>query len=320
MILAGDLGGTKANLGLFDIQQGKLACVAKKRYATQQHSGLDEMVKDFLGESGGKVSASSFGIAGPVVNNKVRGTNLPWEVDGAVLAQLLGLSRVRLVNDLEAAAYGIGVMEPKDLETLHPGVVTLEANRAVIAAGTGLGEGVLFWDGKQHLPMATEAGHADFAPNTKQQADLWQYLNTRSEFVTSETILSGRGFQRVHEFLNPSVRHPGFDDHSTDPAPEIARRGLSAECPVCVETLDLWVEIYGAEAGNLALRTVARGGIYITGGIAVKILPKLRIGRFVAAVRHKEKLEEFLAQIPIHVVLNEDCPLMGAAFVAWKSL
>lgn len=320
MILAGDLGGTKANLGLFDVQQGKLAGVAKKRYATQQHSGLDEMVKDFLRETGGKVTASSFGIAGPVVNNKVRGTNLPWGVDGAILARLLGLSRVRLLNDLEAAAYGIDVMEPKDLETLHPGVATLEANRAVIAAGTGLGEGVLFWDGKQHLPMATEAGHADFAPNTKQQADLWQYLNTRSEFVTSETILSGGGFQRVHEFLDGSVRHPGFDDHSIDPAPEIARRGLSGECPVCVETLDLWVEIYGGEAGNLALRTVARGGIYITGGIAVKILPKLKNGRFVAAVRHKEKLEEFLVQIPIHVVLNEDCPLMGAAFVAWKNL
>jgi glucokinase len=320
MILAGDLGGTKSNLGLFEIQQGKLASVAKKRYATQQHAGLDEMVKDFLRETGGKVTASCFGIAGPVVDNKVRGTNLPWGVDGAFMAQLLGLRRVRLLNDLEAAAYGISVMEPQDLETLHPGVATLEANRAVIAAGTGLGEGVLFWDGKQHLPMATEAGHADFAPNTAQQANLWQFLKTRSDFVSSESILSGSGFQRVHEFLNASVRHPGFDDHAIDPAPEIARMGLSGECPVCVETLDLWVEVYGAEAGNLALRTVARGGIYITGGIAVKILPKLKNGKFTAAVRHKEKLGEFLAQIPIHVVLNEDCPLLGAAFVAWKSL
>jgi glucokinase len=124
----------------------------------------------------------------------------------------------------------------------------------------------------------------------------------------------------VHEFLNGSVRHPGFDDHKIDPAPEIARRGLSGECPVCVETLNLWVEVYGAEAGNLALRTVARGGIYITGGIAVKILPKMRNGRFAAAVQHKEKLGDFLAQIPIRVVLNEDCPLLGAAFVAWKGL
>jgi glucokinase len=320
MILAGDLGGTKSNLGLFDTQQGKLARVASKRYATHQHTGLDVMVQDFLHETGGKVTASCFGIAGPVVDNKVRGANLPWEVDGAVMARLLGLNRVRLLNDLEAAAYGIGVMEPKDLETLHEGVATLQANRAVIAAGTGLGEGVLFWDGKQHVPIATEAGHADFAPNTDQQADLWKHLRKRSDYVSTENILSGGGFQRVHEFLNPSVRHPGFDDHSIDPAPEIARRGLSGECPVCVATLELWVEIYGGEAGNLALRSVARGGIYITGGIAVKILPKLKNGRFVAAVKHKEKMGDFLAQIPIHVVLNEDCPLLGAAFAAWKCL
>ncbi|MGA8221520.1 MAG: glucokinase, partial [Candidatus Acidiferrales bacterium] len=186
--------------------------------------------------------------------------------------------------------------------------------------GTGLGEGVLFWDGKQHLPTATEAGHSDFAPNTAQQATLWQYLKTRYEFVSAERILAGSGFQRVHEFLDASVRHPGFDDGSVDPAPEITRMGLSGECKVCVATLDLWTEIYGSEAGNFALRTVALGGIYIAGGIAVKILPKLRDGRFVAAVRHKEKLSDFLARIPIHVVLNEDCPLLGAAFVAWKGL
>jgi glucokinase len=320
MILAGDLGGTKSNLGLFDVQQGKLATIAEKRYATQQHSGLDMMVQDFLRETRGKVSASCFGIAGPVVNNKVHGANMPWEVDGALTAQQLGLNRVRLLNDLEAAAYGISVMEPKDMVTLHTGVATLETNRAVIAAGTGLGEGVLFWDGKKHVPIATEAGHADFAPNTKQHAELWQFLKARRDFVSSENILSGGGFQRVHEFLNPTVRHSSFDDPRIDPAPEITRWGLSGECAVCAQTLELWVEIYGAEAGNLALRSVARGGIYITGGIAVKILPKMTDGKFVAAVRHKEKLADFLAQIPIHVVLNEDCPLMGAAFVAWKGL
>lgn len=320
MILAGDLGGTKSNLGLFDVRQGKLARVASKRYASQKHSGLEEMARDFLRETGAKVTAASFGVAGPVVENNVHGSNLPWDVDGTAMARLLGLPRVRLLNDLEAAAFGIGVLEPQDIETLHAGVSTPQANRVVIAAGTGLGEGVLFWDGKQHLPMATEAGHSDFAPNTAQQAALWQYLKTRYEFVSSEKILAGSGFQRVHEFLDASVRHPGFDNGAIDPAPEIARRGLSGECPVCVATLDLWTEIYGSEAGNLALRTVALGGIYIAGGIVVKILPKLREGRFTAAVRHKEKLGDFLARIPIHVVLNEDCPLLGAAFVAWKGL
>jgi len=321
MILAGDLGGTKTNLGLFDVRDGKLALGASKRYASQKHSGLEEMAGDFLKETKAKVSAASFGVAGPVVDNKVHGTNLPWGVDGAGMERLLGLPRVRLLNDLEAAAYGIGMMEPKDLEVLHAGVSVAGANRAVIAAGTGLGEGVLFWDGKQHLPMATEAGHSDFAPNTAKQAELWQYLKSRYEFVSSEKILAGSGFQRVHEFLNPNVRHPGFDDKSAiDPAAEITKLGLAGECPVCVATLDLWTEIYGSEAGNLALRSVALGGIYITGGIAVKILPKLRDGRFIAAIRHKEKLSDFLARIPVRVVLNEDCPLFGAGFVAWKGL
>jgi len=230
------------------------------------------------------------------------------------------LNRVRLLNDLEATAYGIEVLTPNELETIYAGVPAPQSNHVVIAAGTGLGEGILFWDGKQHVPIATESGHADFAPNTAQQAELWKFLRQRDEFVSSESILSGKGFPRVHEFLNPAVRHPGFDDGSVEPAPVITEKGLSGECPVCAATLDFWVEIYGSEAGNLALRAVARGGIYIAGGIAVKILPKLRDGRFATAVKHKEKLGSFLAQIPIHVVLNEECPLLGAAYVAWQGL
>jgi glucokinase len=320
MILAGDLGGTKSNLGLFDAQREKLVRVAHKRFASSEHSGLEEIITLFLSGTKEKITHASFGIAGPVVNNRVRGTNLPWVVDGASVAKHLGLGYVRLLNDLEAAAYGIAVLDPKDIETIYPGVSTPQATQVIIAAGTGLGEGVLFWDGKRHLPMATESGHSDYSPNTAQHADLWKFIKQSEEFVSAEAILSGRGFLRVHEFLNPSVRHPDFDDRSVDPAPGITSRGLSGECPVCVATLDLWVEIYGSEAGNLALRNVARGGIYIAGGIAIKVLPKLKNGRFAAAVKHKEKLADFLAQIPIHVILNEECPLIGAANVAWKSL
>lgn len=320
MILGGDLGGTKSNLGLFDVQNGHLTRVAHKRYASKEHAGLHEMADDFLKQTGGKITAAAFGIAGPVVNNEVHATNLPWIVKGADVASYLHLNRVRLLNDLEATAFGISVLESNELETIYAGVPALQANRVVIAAGTGLGEGILFWDGKQHVPIATESGHADFAPNTEQQVELWKFLRKRNEFVSAECILSGRGFPRVHEFLNPSVQHPGFADGSVDPAPEITKKGLSGECPVCAATLDFWVEIYGSEAGNLALRAVARGGIYIAGGIAVKMLPKLRDGRFAAAVKHKEKLRDFLAQIPIHVILNEECPLLGAAYVAWKGL
>ena len=167
--------------------------------------------------------------------------------------------------------------------------------------------------------MATEGGHADFAPHTKQQAELWEFLKQREEFVSAEMILSGGGFKRVHEFLDPSVRHD-FDEPGIDPAPGITVRGLSGECPVCAATLDLWVDIYGSEAGNLAVRAMARGGIFVTGGIAVKILPKMTNGRFAAAVKDKEKMGTYLEQIPVVIVLNEKCPLMGAAFVAWKGL
>jgi glucokinase len=320
MILAGDIGGTKTNLGLYDPREGRLVRVAEKRYSSHEHPGLEEIVTDFVQLNKAEVTAAAFGIAGPVVNNRVHATNIPWIVDGAAMAKCLGLARVRLLNDLEAWGYGIGVLGPQDLETLHPGVPAPEVNAVVIAAGTGMGQCVLFWDGRQHVPMATEAGHADFAPHTDQQADLWKHLKSQNEFVSTEFILSGGGFKRVHEFLDPNVRHPGFDDNSVDVAPLITENGLSGACPVCVATLNLWVEMYGSEAGNLALRAVARGGIYIAGGIALKILPKMKDGRFVRAVREKEKLGDFLAQIPVHLVLDDECPLRGSAFVAWRGV
>ncbi len=320
MILAGDIGGTKTNLGMFDVQQGKLDRVAEKRYPSREHKGLEEIVADFVSVTGIKATAAGFGIAGPVVDNRVRTGNLPWVVDGAIMAKQLGLERVRLMNDLEAAAFGISVMGPTDLETLHEGVSAPQAPRVVIAAGTGLGEAILFWDGTKHIPTATEGGHADFAPHTDQQVDLWKFIKARSEFVSNELILSGRGFKTLHEFLNPDVRHPGFDDPSIDPAPAITRMALTKECPVCVAALDLWIEIYGSEAGNLVVRSVARGGVYVAGGIAVKILPLLKNGHFAAALQDKEKMSDFLAQVPIHVVLDEECPLKGAAYAVWKGL
>ena len=320
MILAGDIGGTKTNLGLFEERQGKLAKVTDKRYPSRDHKGLEEIVADFTGRTEAKVSAAAFGIAGPVVDGRVRTGNLPWIVDGAVLAKQLGVSRVRLMNDLEATAHGIGVLEAADFETLHEGVAAPQAPRVVIAAGTGLGEAILFWDGSRHIPTATEGGHADFAPHTNQHADLWKFIKTRSEFVSVELILSGRGFRTLHEFLSGSIRHPSFDDPKMDAAVEITKLALAKQCPVCVDAVNLFVEIYGAEAGNLAVRTVARGGIFVAGGIAVKILPLLKDGRFVAAVQHKEKMTDFLSQISIRVVLDEECPLKGAANAAWKGL
>lgn len=319
MILAGDIGGTKSNLGLFDIQNGTLVHVAHKRYASHDHAGLHEIAQDFLRETGAKITAAAFGIAGPILENRVQASNIPWIVDGAEMARFLALSRVRLLNDLQATAYGVGVLGAGDLETISPGKPVANATRAVIAAGTGLGESILYWDGVQYVAMPSEAGHSDFAPNTDQQADLWKYLKTKNEFVFQELILSGRGFQRVHEFLDPSITHPGFDGQQIDPAAEITQLALAGTCPVCVNTVNLWIEIYGSEAGNLALRAVARGGIYVAGGIAVKILVKIKEGRFAASMLRRPNAGGFaLPDVPINVVLDEECPLKGAAYAAWK--
>jgi glucokinase len=321
MILAGDIGGTKSNLGLFDVRDGAQVRLAHKRYASHEHAGLHEIAQDFLRETGAKISAAAFGIAGPVLQNRVQASNIPWIVDGAEMAKFLGLPRVRLLNDLQATAYGVSVLGPGDLETISPGAALENATRAVIAAGTGLGESVLYWDGAQYVAMPSEAGHSDFAPNTDQQADLWKFLKTKNEFVFQELILAGRGFQRVHEFLDPSVRHPGFDGQHTDvdPAAEITQLALAGMCPVCMATVNLWIEIYGSEAGNLALRAVARGGIYVAGGIAVKILAKIKEGRFAAAMQRRPNAGGFaLKDVPVHVVLDEECPLKGAAYAAWK--
>ena len=318
MILAGDIGGTKSNMGLFDVESGKLVKVAHKRYPSADHPALDDIAEDFVRTNGKKVTAAAFGIAGPVLNNRVHTTNLPWTVDGESLAKRLGLERITLLNDLEATCHGVGVMQPNDLDTLYEGTPIAEATRAVISAGTGMGQASIFWDGKCHVPIPNEGAHADLAPQTSQQADLWKFLKTSLEFVSVEMILSGRGFQHLHEFLDPSVRHGSFDENTDEAAAEITTNALAGACPACVAAVDLWVEIYGSEAGNLALRSVARGGIYVAGGIALKILPKMKTGKFVTAAQHKEKLGYFLKLVPIHIVLNEDCPLLGAANVAWK--
>ena len=316
MILAGDLGGTKSNLGSFEPRNGKLVPVFEEHLDSHKYSSVEELVQDFVRLAKSDYSAACFGVAGPVVDNTVRASNLPWTIRGDSLANLLKIPRVRLLNDLEATCYGLEALEPNELVSIHQGVEDPRATKVLIAAGTGLGEGVIFWDGQRHFPSATEGGHADWAPHTEQQADLWRYLKARNEIVSSEIILSGRGFKALHDFINPNDQHPEFADPHVDPAPIITRGALDKTCETCVETLDLWVDIYGSEAGNLAVRNVARGGIYIAGGIAVKILPKLKDGRFAKAVAEKEKLSYLLSQIPIYVVLNEKAPLLGAAHVA----
>ena len=317
MILAGDIGATKCNVALFDESQGKLIRIAQRRFLARHFSSLEQILDEFLGQSSERPAAAAFGVAGPVVNNQVRFTNRPWTVDGGALAAHLGLRRVTLYNDLEATAYGLRMLEAADLFPLNQGTPVSTANQVVIAAGTGLGEAILFWDGRRHRASASEGGQCDFSPRTETEIELLRFLKKRFPGpVSQEMILSGGGFRLLHEFLDPGGKHPSFDEKGADAAEEITRNALQAKCPVCVRALDQWVSLYGSEAGNMALKTLARSGVYVAGGIAPKIIDKLRDGTFMEAFCDKWRYRPMLTQIPVYVVLNEDCPLLGAAACA----
>jgi len=328
MILAGDIGGTKSNIALMDTkpdagasQKGCLSIALLHRYANHEYTRFDDVIEDFLGRAEGyisgsprgRIAAAGFGVAGPVMGRTVRITNLSWGLDADTLERQLGTRHIALLNDLEASGYSLACLTPQDLCTLNEGTPVPHGSQALIAAGTGLGEAILNWNGSRYIVSPSEGGHCDFAPRTEREIELLRYLKTMHSYVSFELIVSGRGFLVLHEFLNKNVRHPSFDQPGADPAPEIAQLGLEGKCPVCVETLDLFVTLYGAEAGNLALKALARGGVFVTGGIAPKILAKMQSGGFFRAFCEKERFQELLSHIPIHVVLNEEAPLLGAA-------
>jgi len=327
MILAGDVGGTKCNLGLF-VQEGPaLRAVFQRRLATRDYAGFEDLVEDFLKQATAAdekanrsaIDAAGFGVAGVVAAGRHYSENLPWVVDVSALTRKLNLKNIQLLNDLTATALSLERLSVNDLASLNPGTPVHNATRAVIAAGTGLGEAVLFWDGKKYQVAPAEGGQADFAPRTEREIQLLSHLRAHLSHVSCEEIVSGRGFRRIHEFLNPSVRHESFESPEGNAASEITQRGLATSCTVCEETLGFWTEIFGAVTGNFALQTLALGGIYVAGGIAVKILPKLRDGTFFKSFCGTSKLAPVLARIPISVVVNEDAPIWGAAYQALMS-
>jgi len=325
VILAGDVGGTKCNLALFSEQNGKLEIAFRQRFASKDFAKFDLIIKEFTRQAsshlnGDKVRAAGFGVAGPVINNRIHATNLPWIIDADSLTKELSLETVALMNDLGAWGHSLEHLPPEDFVVLNPGKPVPGASRALLAAGTGLGESVLYWDGKRYRVVPSEGGHSDFAPHTDQEIELLKFMRARYPQVSWELILSGRGFRTLHEFLSSSVRHPVFDDPEADPAPFITKAALAKQCPVCVQTLDLWTDIYGAEAGNLALKVLALGGVYVAGGIAMKILPKMKDGAFFQAFKDKWHFSEMLSHIPVSVVLNESAPLIGAAHEALANL
>jgi glucokinase len=326
MILAGDVGGTKCSLGLFAKNGPSLRSVFQSRLATRDYSGFEDLIGDFLERAAGpnrsvrgqEIEAAGFGSAGVVVDGSLHARNLPWVLDGSALAQKLHLDKIVLLNDLTATALSLDRLGSNDFAILNQGTAERNATKAVIAAGTGLGEAILFWDGQQYRVAASEGGQADFAPHNQLEIQLLTHLNKQLPHVSCEEVISGRGFLRIHEFLDSSLRHPFFDSTEGDAAKEITERGMGRSCPVCVETMRVWVEAYGAEAGNMALRTLALGGVYIAGGIAPKILSKFRDGAFLRAFCGKSKFASVLSRIPVSVVVNEDAPVWGAAYQALK--
>src|SRR5581483_2495268 len=325
MILAGDLGGTKCNLILFESDGRKLVPVFRRTVLTAEFSGIEKFFEDFrksAAEQGhairdGVLRCAGFGVAGAIVNDEVVCNNLPWTITRNRLAEALKIpaANVVLLNDVEAASSSLEYLEGDDLLVLNPGTQQPRAPKLYIAAGTGLGESILFWSGERYRVSACEAGLSDFAPGTDQEMCVLASMRRRMPRVCTEEIVSGRGFRAIHESLFPDVQHAFFTNGS-DAAANITHQAFANSCTACAESLHIWTQAYGSEAGNMALRALPFGGVYIGGGFALKILPKLKDGTFVKAFRDKTLLSEELGRIPIWVVLNHDAPVLGAAYRA----
>jgi len=317
MILAGDIGGTNARLAYFQPQNGHLRLISERVFPSRDYSELGEIVSRFLQDATAPPDVACFGIAGPVHNGRVEASNLPWIIEQSRLAKQIQLPGTLLINDLEANAWGIGALSSQDLLPLNDVEPTV-GNQAVIAPGTGLGEAGLYWNGSQHQVYASEGGHADFAPRGSLQIELLQFLEGRFGHVSYERVLSGPGLVNVYEFL----RGKGCGDEpegfaaqleNGDAAALISSAALKGTNRLAEQALDIWVSVYGAEAGNLALKAMATGGIFLGGGISPKILPKLTGRLFMQAFLEKGRLRSLLETIPVQVITNDKAALLGAA-------
>ena len=325
MILAGDVGGTKTLLGLFEPGGRRPRVVDVRTYQSSAVAGAGIIVKEFMShqsETHGRVRSASFGVAGPVVGGRAQLTNVSWAVDGAELASILGIERVDLLNDLEAMAHSVTVLEGDELHFLQAGEAIETGNAALIAAGTGLGEALLHNVAGRLIPSASEGGHADFAARTNREASLAAEITRNHGRARYEDVISGQGLLNIHGFTHGGTRCTAVPEpHDIRQTPPlISQSAMEARCAHCVEALSLFVSAYGAEAGNLALRAVATRGVWVGGGIAPAILPALRDGRFMSAFLAKAPLERLVARIPVAVILNAQAGLLGAAVHAASSL
>ena len=320
-ILAGDVGGTKTDLGLFKYSAGTLELVREHRYATAKFDSLEAVCADFLG-AGATVNAACLGVPGPIIDGRAHATNVPWELSSAALSRALKGVPVRLLNDLAAIAYGMVNLKPAEFAVLHRAEnPPAHGNIAVIAAGTGLGESSLVWEGDKYYAVASEGGHSDFAPHDAEQIELLRSLAAEFGHVSYERVLSGPGLWNIYRFLRR-------ESHADEPAwlsaqiaagdasAAVSEAAIAGRDPVCVHALTMFCDIYGSEAANLALKVLALGGVYLGGGIAPKILPMLTNGTFVRGFLAKGRLNEILKRIEVRVSLNPAAGLLGAAHVA----
>jgi glucokinase len=325
VILAADVGGTKTLVGLFHTHDGGLLPGSLRRLPSRDYPSLEALLVDAAPRNAG-VRAASLGVAGPVTEEAGEITNLGWTVTGDSLRSALGVDHVLLLNDLEAMAHGIPLLGPEQVLTLSPGGGLRRGHAALIAAGTGLGECFLCWNGREHVPAPGEAGHTDFAPRTPLEIELLERLLARERGPVSwERVLSGSGLVALYEFLRdrgsfeelPSV---AAEMHTADPASVIYRAGSDGRCSLSAAALDFFVELYGAEAGNLALRTLPMGGLYVGGGIAARMAPRFAEGAFMRAFLAKDRMSSLLAEVPVRLILEETTALLGAARWAQRRL
>lgn len=321
MILTGDVGGTKTKLAWCISQGSRLKVEGERSFKSQDYPSLEAILEEFLKGHSNGVEGACFGIAGPVVGDRSQTTNLPWVVDAKVLGRFLKPARVGLLNDLEAMAYGTQVLPENAIEVLNAGQAQPRGPIGILAAGTGLGEAALFWNGEGYQAMASEGGHADFAPRNDLEIGLLQFLSKQFGHVSYERVLSGPGKVQIYEYLKQADcgEEPDWltkELSKGDPSPLISEMALNGKSKLCASALELFVSIYGAEAGNLALKVLARGGIYLGGGIAPSILPLLRSGIFMKAFTDKGRFKGLLEKIPVCVILDERAPLYGAAHYA----
>jgi len=346
MIVAGDIGGTKTHLALFDWKKDRVDPVRLESFHSADYTSLEDMLTEFLApptapqsiddvaaekgdaveverpaEKPQKIEAACFGIAGPVIENRCQTTNLPWVVDGATLAKQFDIPKVKLLNDLEAMAYGILLLRPDEVEVLNAGTPPAQNQAlALIAAGTGLGESILFWNGSRYQPTPSEGGHADFAPNNDNEIELLRHLRSSYLHVSYERVLSGPGLHAIYDYVRDSKKNEptwlAEQIKAGDPAAAIAEAGLKGQADIAKQALDLFASIYGAEAGNLALKGMTLNGVYVGGGIAPKLLAKLKDGTFMKSFTNKGRYKRVMSSIPVKVVMNQKTALLGAASVA----